>query len=114
MSVSGISKVIGILAFCDCATLMAEQDCLSLWQQNPVSESCRSYVSATAPDQVTPMLVDLENGQCRMTLLCKNRYGASTPNLARDVEKTELKKIHNCNGELQLEPCPVIQSEQGQ
>ncbi|KPN88905.1 hypothetical protein [Pseudomonas nunensis] len=88
---------------------MADQDCLSLWQQNPVSQSCKAYVSATAPDPATPMLVDLENGQCRMTLICKNWYGAGAPTQSWDLDKAELVNIQNCNGELQIKPCPINQ-----
>jgi hypothetical protein len=104
----------GLLVFWDCTALMAEQDCLSAWLQNPVSQSCRAYVSATASDRATPMLIDLDNGQCRMTLTCKNWYGAGTPNLSLEIEKSELKNIHNCNGELQVVPCQGDQPDQGQ
>lgn len=105
MRVPSVTRAIGFLFFWNCAALMAEQDCLSRWQQNPVSQSCKAYVRAAAPDQITPMLVDLQNGQCRITLTCENWYGGGIPNLSRDIEKAELENVHNCNGELQIGPC---------
>lgn len=114
MRVSGVTRAIGFLLFLNGAALLAEQDCLSMWQQNPVSKSCKAYVRAAAPDQITPMLVDLENGQCRITLTCENWYGGGIPNLSWDIEKAELANVHNCNGELQVGPCQVDQTEQGQ
>ena len=105
MRLAGITVVIGILVFWGYMAQTAEKDCLSLWQQNPVSQSCKAYVSAVVPDQATPMLVDFQNGQCRITLTCENWYGGGTPNLFRDFQKTQLVNIHNCNGELQVGPC---------
>lgn len=114
MRVSFVTRAIGFLLFWNGAALMAEQDCLSMWQQNPVSKSCKAYVRAAAPDQITPMLVDLQSGQCRITLTCENWYGGGIPNLSRDIEKAELVNVHNCNGELQIGPCGSINLTQGQ
>lgn len=108
MPVSVITKVIGVLFFWDSAAPMAEQDCLSTWQQTTVSQSCKAYVSAFAPDPSTPMFIDLPNGQCRITLTCENWYGGGIPNLSRDIEKAELENVHNCNGELRVGPCESI------
>ena len=105
MRVSGVIRAIGFLLFLNGTTLMAEQDCLSMWQQNPVSNSCKAYVDAAAPDEIAPMLFDLQNGQCQLMLTCENWYGGGTPNLSREFSKVELKSLHNCNGELQSEPC---------
>ncbi|WP_157720154.1 hypothetical protein [Pseudomonas prosekii] len=105
MSSPSFSRAIGTLVLFNCAVLMAEQDCLSTWKDNPVSQSCKAYVTAAAPDQITPLFEDLQDGQCAMTVTCKNRYGGGTPNLGVQFKKTDLLNLHNCNGEMQVEPC---------
>lgn len=105
MRLSVITVAIGILVFWVYRAQTAENDCLSQWQQNPVSQSCKAYVSAVAPDQAAPMLVDLQNGQCRITLTCENWYGGGVPNLYHDIDKAQLVNVHNCGGELQVGPC---------
>ncbi len=51
------------------------------------------------------MVIDLQNGQCRMTVTCENQYGGGVPNLSRDIDMDALSSVHNCNGYLQVDPC---------
>jgi hypothetical protein len=100
-----ITTLSGLLVLWSAATAIAGQDCISAWKQNPVSQSCKAYSSATSPDQDIPEVIDLENDQCRMTVTCKNQYGGGTPNPSTDIDMAELKNVHNCNGLLQVDPC---------
>ena len=83
---------------------MAQGDCLTAWQSNPVSESCKAFSSAFE-EQNVPLIVDLDNGQCRLTAICKNQYGGGTPNSAREIDKAMLTELHNCDGYIQIGPC---------
>lgn len=105
MPIFAITTLAGLLVLWSAAAATAGQDCISVWKQNPVSQSCKSYSSATSPNQDIPMVIDLESGQCRITVTCKNQYGGGIPNLSRDIDMTELKNVHNCNGHLQVDPC---------
>jgi hypothetical protein len=104
MTTHATTTMFGALLFW-CPVAAIAEHCLSAWKQNPVSQYCKVYASAVAPEQKVPMVIDLENGQCRMTVTCKNQYGGGTPNLGKDIDKAMVKDIHNCNGDLQVDPC---------
>lgn len=87
------------------AMTMADQNCLGAWQQNPASASCRAYTSAFEDEQNVPLVVDLEDGQCRLKVACENQYGGATPNPARLIDKAMLVQLRNCDGAIQIDPC---------
>jgi|UPI0005FB9628 hypothetical protein len=105
MPIFTITTLVCVLVLWSAAAATAGQDCISAWKQNPVSQSCKEYSNATSPDQVVPMVIDLQNGQCRMTVTCENQYGGGVPNLSRDIDMDALSSVHNCNGYLQVDPC---------
>lgn len=92
-----------LLLWCPVAAIAG--DCLSAWKQNPVSQYCKPYTSATASERDQRMAIEQENGQCRLSVTCENWNRGGTPNLDKDFDKASLKDIHNCNGELQVDPC---------
>ena len=87
------------------AMTLIDDDCLTAWQRNPVSNSCKAYTSAFEDQQNVPLMVELENGQCSLKVACKNQYGGATPNPVRFIDKTMLVQLRNCNGAVQIDPC---------
>ncbi|MCG6577826.1 hypothetical protein EGM97_24380 [Pseudomonas sp. AF32] len=84
----------------------SESSCEQAWMANPISASCKATVSATDAGRPAPAVIEPQgNGQCRITVTCRNDYGGGTPNEVEGVSIVEVENLHVCNGILQLESC---------
>jgi hypothetical protein len=109
MATSKFKIVVGALAFgCLFIRLGAASglSCEQAWRANPISSSCKAIVSAMdAGRPLRAMIEPQGNGQCRITVTCRNAYGGGTPNDVEGVSVVEVENLHVCNGILQRESC---------
>ncbi|MDB6445104.1 MULTISPECIES: hypothetical protein [Pseudomonas] len=108
MTMSRFRVFVGVLTFW-CLFIRpaatSELSCEQAWGANPISSSCKATVSAVEGRPPRAMIEPQGNGQCRITVTCRNAYGGGTPNEVEGVSVIEVKSLHICNGILQRESC---------
>ena len=84
--------------------VMAEDACMAAWTSSKAGESCKAYSTAFTSGETLPISKDLGNGQCEVNVICWVWHGGGYPNTEK-FDVSEVKRLHNCDGMLQLDRC---------